>query len=251
MATMKLTTLQMERELNYKNESLFDDFAFPTDPDNLLDHATLKNRILMRCGEFEVLYSDPDVYKLAVEVWSNAYKRTFDKWLAAVFADYNPIENYNMRERFQDNGTMSGTESANDSKNATNSASGSGTFNGSITNNQESSANGTHTHNVSAFDSSNFSPESQDITEDSANSEATETNENTTTSSTEGEAHETGTHAGNKSEQTQNIHTGERSGNIGVTSSQQLLEAEFKVALFSIYDRIADLFVHEFCIMLY
>lgn len=251
MATMKLTTLQMERELNYKNESLFDDFAFPTDPDNLLDHATLKNRILMRCGEFEVLYSDPDVYKLAVEVWSKAYKRTFDKWLAAVFADYNPIENYNMRERFQDDGHNTGTLSGSDSKNLTNSSTGSGTFNGTITNEQHSGAQGTDTRKVSAYDASDFSNESQNVKNDTANAHATETNGNTTTSTTSGTAGETGSHSENKEDKTHNVHSGERSGNIGVTTSQQMLEQEFKVALFSIYDRIADLFVHEFCIMLY
>lgn len=40
-------------------------------------------------------------------------------------------------------------------------------------------------------------------------------------------------------------------GNIGVTTSQQMLEAEIKVQLFSIYDTIAELFVDENCICIY
>lgn len=40
-------------------------------------------------------------------------------------------------------------------------------------------------------------------------------------------------------------------GNIGVTTSQQMLEAEIKVQLFSIYDAIAELFVDENCICIY
>lgn len=40
-------------------------------------------------------------------------------------------------------------------------------------------------------------------------------------------------------------------GNIGVTTSQQMLEAEIKVQLFSIYDTIAELFVDENCVCIY
>lgn len=40
-------------------------------------------------------------------------------------------------------------------------------------------------------------------------------------------------------------------GNIGVTTSQQMLEAEYNIAKWNIYDQIKDLFMQEFCIMIY
>lgn len=40
-------------------------------------------------------------------------------------------------------------------------------------------------------------------------------------------------------------------GNIGVTTSQQMLQAELDVQRFNIYQAISDAFVQEFCIMVY
>lgn len=251
MATMKLTAIAIERELSYSNKSLFDGFAYPDDPDDLFNKEACNNRILMRCGEFEVLYSDPEFFRMCVNVWSAAYKRTFDKWLAAAMADYNPIENYNMRERFQDDAHNTEAGSGSDSRSMNNSASGTNNTRGNIINSQTSSANGTNTHTVSAFDSATYSPDNQDTKADSATANATETNTNDITTSTTGQSIESGIRTDSKEEKLHNIHTGERSGNIGVTSSQQLLESEFRVAMFSVYDRIADLFIQEFCIMVY
>lgn len=47
------------------------------------------------------------------------------------------------------------------------------------------------------------------------------------------------------------VHTGRTHGNIGVTSSQQLLQSELDIARFNIYDEAADLFLSEFCIYVY
>lgn len=40
-------------------------------------------------------------------------------------------------------------------------------------------------------------------------------------------------------------------GNIGVTTSQQMLQSELDIARFNLYEQIADIFVSEFCIMVY
>ena len=61
------------------------------------------------------------------------------------------------------------------------------------------------------------------------------------------------TSAGNdkESEQQSSIHTGRMHGNIGVTTSQQMLEAEWQVAKLNIYEEAADLFLTELCIYTY
>lgn len=46
-------------------------------------------------------------------------------------------------------------------------------------------------------------------------------------------------------------HEGSIYGNIGVTTSQQMLEAEYEVARFNVYEQIAKLFIKEFCICVY
>lgn len=48
-----------------------------------------------------------------------------------------------------------------------------------------------------------------------------------------------------------NKHTGRIHGNIGVTTSQQMLQAELDIAQWNIYEHIKDIFMQEFCIMIY
>lgn len=45
--------------------------------------------------------------------------------------------------------------------------------------------------------------------------------------------------------------TGRAYGNIGVTSTQQMLEQERRIAIFNMYDVIVDSFKESFCIMVY
>ena len=47
------------------------------------------------------------------------------------------------------------------------------------------------------------------------------------------------------------VRKGRAYGNIGVTTSQQMLQAEYDVARWNIYEHIKDLFMQDFCIMIY
>ena len=49
----------------------------------------------------------------------------------------------------------------------------------------------------------------------------------------------------------QDEHTGHLYGNIGVTTSQQMLQSELDIAKWNIYDHISDLFLQEFTIPIY
>lgn len=46
-------------------------------------------------------------------------------------------------------------------------------------------------------------------------------------------------------------HSARLHGNIGVTTSQQMLQSEIDIARFNLYEQIADIFVSEFCVMVY
>lgn len=59
----------------------------------------------------------------------------------------------------------------------------------------------------------------------------------------------TGTNSDNASGN--EVKRGHTFGNIGVTTSQQMLQAELDIAEWNIYDHIKDLFMQEFCIMIY
>ena len=61
----------------------------------------------------------------------------------------------------------------------------------------------------------------------------------------------TGTIKDETGEEETATHNGRVHGNIGVTTSQQMLQSEIDVARFNIVQQITDLFLQEFCIMIY
>lgn len=79
--------------------------------------------------------------------------------------------------------------------------------------------------NVSAYDANTMQPSSSD------------SNSQTATGTAEGSTHST--------------HNGRTHGNIGVTTSQQMLQSELDVAMFSLYKKISKLFVQELCLAVY
>lgn len=81
----------------------------------------------------------------------------------------------------------------------------------------------TVTNNRSAYDSNNFQPHDQSVTTGSTGSNTDGTYKR--------KAH--------------------MYGNIGVTTTQQMLEAEYKISGWNIYNAIKDLFMQDFCIMIY
>lgn len=255
MSIAKITMIGLETALAYRNESLFDLMNLPDG----IDIDTVKNNILLEAGDFEVLYADPNFMKQAVGIWSAKHYRTFDKWIKALNIDYNPLENYDRFERWDN--------SANENSSTNRQGTTSDTSNASMHNegtdhDSEHNSGNVHTENsgtteneVSAFDSSSYQPESQNIVnnEESTNnsndrtlshnsSNDTNTSNTSNGSSTDEETFEKGTN---------DSHTGWIHGNIGVTTSQQMLQSELDIARFNIVQQITDLFLQEFCIMIY
>ena len=59
------------------------------------------------------------------------------------------------------------------------------------------------------------------------------------------------TDAGSSEASKENIHTERRTGNIGVTTTQAMIEKEREIALFSIYDVVINSFKEHFCVLVY
>lgn len=176
---------------------------------------TLKNNILLKSADFECLYPKADFLKSAIELWSKKYYRTFDKWITALNIEYNPLENYDRMEDWTDNSRDTGKVSSEDEANTTNHNEGS-----------------TST-DKSAYNSDSYSPY------DKVSSEA-----NALVNSSSKSASET-----EQSSEVRRI--GRAHGNIGVTTSQQMLQSELDIATWNIYEQITDLFLQEFCLMVY
>ena len=105
MASATLTMIGLYNEDN----TLFDLFTVPEG----IDKPTLINNILLRSGEFEVLYPDPDFMKFSLGEFSKAWQPTFERWINALSLEYNPLENYDRKEDWADlrSGSTSGSTS--------------------------------------------------------------------------------------------------------------------------------------------
>ena len=176
----------------------------------------LQDNIILECAELEVLYADANFMKVAVSVWSAKELPTWKKLYAAATASYNPIENYNRIENV--------TESTSDSKSVSSSSSGTGT----------TQSSGSTLDKVNGYNSETFVNRGQ-----SDRSGVDQTNTSTTGSGTEESA-------GNMLRQSQ------VRGNIGVTTSQQMLEQELAlVPKLNIYTAITESFKRRFCLLIY
>ena len=195
-------------------------------PDGI-DKETVRDNILLKSANFEVLYSNPEFIHDAIKVWSAKWYRTFDRWQKALAIDYDPLENYDRREEWTDTGngksTVKGTTE--DSAN--------------VTTEQRVSENVTTEQKVSAYNSDTMRDNVETTT--GSSSESSIDNTNTSESSIDN----------TNTSETKNVRTGRAHGNIGVTTSQQMLEAELSVARWNLYDHIADLFLSEFVIPVY
>lgn len=267
MATAKITLIGFNNYLEAQNDDLFEYLSVPTG----IDRSLLINNILLKGGEFEVLYSDPNFLKNMIGVWSAKWLHTMERWVNALSIDYNPLENYDRMEDWTDTGSKisSMNTKETDSTNATNNnVKQSGTVEDTSRNESaigndysESEGSGSTTNTRSAFDSSDYSPhDKSDTSSDGKNISSSLTSADGKTNSNINTLDiDSGTNnvSGNKSsdanaiDNTAGVHSGRMHGNIGVTTSQQMLQAELDIAKWNLYDEIADLFISEFCIYLY
>lgn len=224
MTSSVIDLVGIERALAYSDQSVFDQIILPSG----IDKETLKDAIILRAGSFELLYSDPIMLTVGIRIWSKKMYPTFDKWIKALNKDYNPIENYNRVEESTIDHTGSGK-----TNNKTNSA-------GSNNSTSKNEVDETNTDKVTGYDSSDFENKEQNIIDNETNTEGhSNYNDNSTSE-------------GSSSDQYKDKTSSHISGNIGVTTSQQMLESELKLrGEYNIYDMITDLFISEFCIMTY
>lgn len=216
-ATLTMIGLYDERP------DLFDLMDFPDG----IDTDVVRDNILLKSAEFEVLYPDPDFVHDAIGMWSSKWYRTFSKWEAALEIEYDPLSNYDRTEDWTD--TLSETE------NKTNSGSGSSSESGTTTDQSSVEVN----ESRSAYDSSLLQPTTKSTSGSSSSSSL----------SSQSSSNTSGTEATTKSNTARK--TGHAYGNIGVTTSQQMLESELAIAKWNLVEHITDIFLSEFVIPIY
>lgn len=259
MATAKATLIGM---YNFDN-TIFDRLTLPEGIDKDLFISTL----LLKGGEFEVLYFDTEFMQNAIGVWGAKWFRTFSEWLRGTQASWNPIHNYDRIEDITDSGSKSfGSERTADYSDArtanlqdqrTANLQDQTTFNNSDTTTQTVAA--TTEHKVSAYDSTAYQPSSQDTVNNGTTGvthSGTVTNNTTgtdTTATTGTDTHHiSGTLAGETgSESHSDTRAAHIYGNIGVTQASDMLRGFYDISAWNLYEHMADVFTQELLIPVY
>lgn len=212
-----MALMTVEGLYNYK-DTLFSEFEVP----NGMDKQIAIDTICMRSRELEVLYPNLEFFAKRIGMWSRKNQYNWKKLYDTTLLEYNPIENYDRMEDWTDTDSETGTNSRNnDIRN---------TISNEVTN------SGTVTEQNTAFNAG-LADHAKEISNNNTNS-------NGSGSTTENES-------GTSKRDLTHKRTGRTHGNIGVTTSQQMIQSEREVAMFNIYDIIAESFVENFCLMVY
>ena len=152
---------------------------------------------------FNFIYVSDDLTEMGsiISNLSEIYNNEYTTKVGLLLMDYNPIENYNSSETettTSENATTTGNENTT-----------------TTTSNSTTENSGETTNKVSPYDSENFNND----------------NNTTTTNTTTGTATDTTTinDSGNMSSNGTSSRTLTRKGNIGVTTTQQMIESEYEL----------------------
>ena len=251
MSSSKITLVGLYSFLMYDNIDLFSELKLPEG----IDKDTVVSNILQKSSEFEVQYPDTDYMINSIKFWSSKWYWTFDKWVKAINIKYEPLHNYDRTEQWSDDNEHSDGHTKTGSNSFTDTGSTSGSQSETTTGEVDTTVDTTEEveGKKSAFNSGTYEPyEHSDTTID--NDTHTETTDSTTV---ENSTSNSLSHNGSDSETLSSTgaytttHTGRMFGNIGITSSQDMLNQELQIAYFNLYDRIADIFISEYCIPVY
>ena len=273
MSTMqRITLIGM---LNYDSE-LFSNLELPQG----YDRETFTDSLLLEHGEKCVMYTDPEFFKLAVGMWSRKWSLELSKIYEALTAEYNPIYNYDRFEEISDGETRSYSRHENGTRNATDkpdyTTTSSGTASNSSTSNESSNNSNTQTtdaerdrvteHKLSADNSSDYSPEWRETTNDGKTKQTnngngssnrtdsgnTQTSDSTRLNGTTQNVAESDARTIGDNETRDNTHTAHVYGNVGVTTSTAMIN-EIIAQRFSknLYDVATRLFANELLLGLY
>lgn len=248
MSSATQTLLGLYQIGKARDKNFFDKLTFPEG----IDHDIAVTNILHEAGDYEVIYNDLDLMCNACELFSAKWQRTFEKWLAVMNIDYEPLENYNRLEHWSDSTSESSAHSLSSSESTSLSESMSTSESTSTSvHTSDSTSNSALTDNdISAFNANTL----QNDTSAAVNAQTAGTaindakskndtiSQNMSLSKTENKFHED-----NEREHFYD-HEGRVHGNIGVTTTQAMYLEEWELSKLNIYNEIYILFAKELLI---
>ena len=190
------------------------DFLPEVLPEDRYDPEILEQLLYIECGDLYPYYQVPDYLKLQIKNFFIRNKEQFTRAWDALYSEYNPIENYDRKEAWSDSHSFSESLSSSESVHTSTSTSDS----------TSSSSEG----KVSAYNSPTQQPQS------ASNGQAATTSKNA--NDTNGFSHSIRNNKG------LDDHRGRVHGNIGVTTTQQMIQASLDLANYDIYLWVVTVF---------
>lgn len=218
------------------DKTLFDNILLPDgiDKDNLVAD------IMRNSGDLYPYHQVPEYLKRNITYWFARRLFDFDRMYKALRMDYSPIENYDRIESIKRDYENSGSDKASTTLGSSTTSSHTGTD----TDNMQGS--GSNEKGVSAYNEDGYTNREKDT--ETHNSNNTQTYNSTVTNTGSG-TDTTQTEYGLKRKEVEDIRV---HGNIGVTTSQQMLESELSLrSKYDIYKIISKEFEREFLVQIY
>ena len=209
-----------------------------------MDAELMKNTLYMRCGELTSHWSSPGTFKAATTHWFLTHQWNIQHLYNLLLAEYNPIHNYDRDETITIDVGENGGRGYNSEVTSTGETSGDSTRTPNLTNTDDTTVK----RNVSAFDSAEYQPRDEDVTDTTRTESGTDnieshdkTSNNTATDFQEQTVN-------NRNEN----HTNHMEGNIGITTTQQMMQEEIALMKsFNLYDTVASMFEDDMMVLVY
>lgn len=249
--------LTLEQLIKLGNTAGVDIFDGLTLPENSpFNRTVLIDTIIEKCGLNIPMYADPYIMASAISVWSARHQYTFIHIGKILTASYSPIENKDYYEdttidRARDltdntTGSTSKTEGVETSASSTVSEDKTTTHSGTDSTTEENT--------TSAYNASDYQPDNKTETDFTHGEIITEDGEVTSNNSGSSEKTSTGSLTNDKTvdEDEKTTTTSHQHGNIGVTTSNQLQQAEYEqMSKYNPYSFLAELFENELTLFVY
>lgn len=214
-------------DLFYYDNTIMDNFTVPDGVDRQLALDT----IYQRCGLTPLYHPDPAWLKFYIGRWCSKNAKTWEELYKTTIQDYNPIYNYDRTEETTD--TRSGTRTLSEDTSSNTKQNGDTSVIDTSSDNSE--------HTISADNSNTYEPGYKDVS----------SRQDTQASESSNRVDVTGDRAVDETTGETYSHKLRAYGNIGVTTTQEMLESQRTLVRYNVYNEIADSFKEEFCLYIY
>lgn len=198
------------------NPHLWDGFRVPGD----VDRQTVIDNIKLETSEMSVLYPDAETMQFAIKNWTDKNYSVWSELWETLQYEYNPIHNYDREGHWKDKNTERHVETPD------------------LTTKddyQRNLANDTTVNNSIAAYNNGLADSSRDVSHSVDTGNSSNTNKRSGTIKND---------ADDVLQHDEHVY-----GNIGVTSTQQLIEAQRRVVQFNLIDYIVNDYKRHLCIM--